>query len=85
MWRRTQSLYNYFPPQDNDDYNALFSAIKFSKKNRDQSKKEDFQEIVRSLVKHPKSDLDKKKNGKTAFEMVKSSDKTLAKIFKEEV
>ena len=69
--------------QDNDDYTALLSAVKFSKRNRDPDKKEDFEEIVRSLVKHPKVDLNKKKSGKTAFEMVKSSDKSLAKIFKD--
>ena len=71
--------------QDNDEYTALILAVKFCKKNRDPDKKEDFEEIVRSLVKHPKVDLDKKKSGKTAFEMVKSSDKSLAKIFKDRV
>ena len=67
--------------QDNDDYTALLSAVKFCKKNRDPTKKEDFEEVVRCLVKHPKVDLNKKKSGKTAFEMVKSSDKSLYKIF----
>ena len=80
------ALFDYlFLLQDNDGYTALLSLVKFSKRNRDSSKKEDFQEIVRSLIKHPKLDLEKKKSGKTAFEMVKSSDKSLAKIFKEEV
>ena len=45
--------------------------------------KGDFEEVVRCLVKHPKVDLNKKKSGKTAFEMVEASDKSLYKIFKD--
>ena len=64
--------------QDNDDYTALLSAVKSCQKNRDPTMKGDFEEIVRCLVNHPKVDLNKKK---TAFEMVKSSEKSLYKIF----
>ena len=67
--------------QDNDDYTALLSAVKSCQKNQDPTMKGDFEEVVRCLVKHPKVDLNKKKSGKTAFEMVKSSDKSLYKIF----
>ena len=45
--------------------------------------KGDFEEVVRCLVNHPKVDLNKKKSGKTAFEMVEASDKSLYKIFKD--
>ena len=36
-----------FIHQDNDGYTALRSAIKFSKRNRDPTKKEDFEVIVK--------------------------------------
>ena len=47
-------------------------ALKFFKKEKDPNKREDFEKIAESLVKHPKIDLNRKKNGKTASEMFKS-------------
>ena len=76
--------HNNFSSQDNDDCTALLAAVKFRQRNKDPSKKEDFREIVRSLVKHPKVDLNKKKSGKNAYEMAKPRDKHLAQIIKDE-
>ena len=45
--------YCLFAHQDNDGWTALLSAVKSSNRNRDPSKKEDFEEIVRSLLEHP--------------------------------
>ena len=65
-------MFYFFFAQDNDEYTALMLAIKFYNKERDPKKKEDYEKIARSLVKHRTIDMNKKKNGKTVYEMFKS-------------
>ena len=48
-------------------------ALKLWKKEKDQIVKKDLEKIAGSLRDHPKTDLTKKKNGKTLESMIKSS------------
>ena len=48
-------------------------ALKLWKKEKDQHVKKDLEKIAGSLRDHPKTDLTKKKNGKTLESMIKSS------------
>ena len=49
------TLFNiFYSLQDNDGLTAVLSAVNSSNISRDLSKKDDFKEIVRSLLNHPK-------------------------------
>ena len=49
------TLFNiFYSLQDNDGWTAVLSAVNSSNISRDVSKKDDFKEIVRSLLNHPK-------------------------------